>query len=146
MAGRPTEDHLYKFMHEHGQWMEDIEAHLGVLHNLFMEVNNHLNDLDTGCCRCRDVLSSLVLDNPQVSPLISAVGGGEEIVPLMTIVDKEEVPLPLGVCDQRAQRSRPFRVNMPADRGGLAQHQSHGAAEGQQRHCSGWGMPGPHEQ
>ena len=42
-----TEDRLYEFMHEHGQQMEDIKAHLGVLHNLFMEVNDHLNDLDT---------------------------------------------------------------------------------------------------
>ena len=100
--------------------MEDIKAHLGVLHNLFMEVNNRLNDLDTSCCRCRDVPSSLVLDNPQVSPSISAVGSGKEIVPLMTTVDEEEVPLPLRVHGQRAQRSWPFHVNMPADRGGLA--------------------------
>ena len=86
MASHPTQDRLYEFMHEHGQWMEDIEAHLGVLHNSFMEVNDHLNNLDTGRCRCRDVLLSPVLDEPQVSPLISAVGGGEEIVPLMTTV------------------------------------------------------------
>ena len=82
-ANRPTEDCLYKFMHEHGQRMEDIEVHLGILHNLFMEANDCLNDLETGRCRCRDVLSSLVLDKPQVSPSISAVGGGEEVVPLM---------------------------------------------------------------
>ena len=114
--------------------MEDIEAHLGVLHNLFMEANNCLNDLDTGCCRCRDVPSSPVLDNPQVSPSISAVGGGEEIVPLMTTVDEEKVPLPLRVHGQRAQRSWLFHVNMPADCGGLARGQSHGAAEGQWQH------------
>ena len=82
--------------------MEDIEAHLGVLHNLFMEVNDRLNDLDTSCCRCRDVPSTLVLDEPLVSPLISAVGGGEEVVPLMMTVDEEEVPLPLRVHGQRA--------------------------------------------
>ena len=51
-ANRPTEDRLYEFMHEHGQRMEDIEAHLGVLHNSFMEVNDRLNNLDTGRCRC----------------------------------------------------------------------------------------------
>ena len=88
--------------------MEDIEAHLGVLHNSFMEVNDHLNDLDTGRCRCRDVLSSPILDDPLVSPLISAVGGGKEVVPLMTMVDEDEVPLPLWVCGQRAWRSQPF--------------------------------------
>ena len=121
-------------MHEHGQRMEDIEAHLGVLHNSFMEVNDRLNDLDTGCCRCRDVPSSPVLDEPLVSPSISAVGGGEEVVPLMTTVDEEEVLLPLRVCGQRARRSQPFRVNMPADHGRLAQGRSHGGAEGQQRH------------
>ena len=88
--------------------MEDIEAHLGVLHNLFMEVNNHLNDLDTGRCRCRDVPTSPVLDEPQVSPSLSAVGGGEEEVPLMTTVEENKVPLPLQVRGQRAQRSRPF--------------------------------------
>ena len=109
--------------------MEDIEAHLGVLYNSFMEVNNHLNDLDTGCCRCRDVPSSPVLDDPLVSPFISAVGGGKEVVPLMTTVEEDEVPLPLRVCGQRAWRSRPFRVNLPSDRGGLARCQSHGGAE-----------------
>ena len=99
----PTEDRLYKFMHKHGQWIEDIEAHLGVLHNSFMEVNNHLNDLDTGCCRCQDVPPTPVLDEPLVSPSISAVGGGEEVIPLMTMVDEEEVPLPLRVRGQRAR-------------------------------------------
>ena len=106
-------------MHKHGQWMEDIEAHLGVLHNSFMEVNNRLNDLDTSRCRCRDVPSSPVLDEPQVSPSISAVGGGEEVVPLMTMVEEDKVLLPLQVHGQRAQRSWPFRVNLPSDHGGL---------------------------
>ena len=114
--------------------MEDIEAHLGVLHNSFMEVNDCLNDLDTGRCRCRDVPSTPVLEEPLVSPSISAVGGGEEVVPLMMTVDEEEVPLPLRVRGQRARRSRPFRVNMPLDRAGLARGRSHGGAEGQQRH------------
>ena len=85
-----------------------------------MEVNDHLNDLDTGHCRCRDVLLSPVLDEPQVSPLISAVGGGEEIVPLMTTVDEEEILLPLRVCGQRTWRSWLLQVNMPADCGKLA--------------------------
>ena len=119
-ASRPTEDRLYEFMHEHGQHMEDIEAHLGVLHNSFMEVNDHLNDLDTGHCRCRDVPPSPVLDDPQVSPSISAVGGGEEVEPLLTAVEENEVPLPLQVCGQRARRSRPFWANLPSDRGRLA--------------------------
>ena len=100
--------------------MEDIEAHLGVLHNLFMEVNDRLNNLDTGRCRCRDVPLSPVLDDPLVSPSISAVGGGEEVVPLMTTVEEDEVPLPLRVRGQRAQRSRPFQANLPSDCGGLA--------------------------
>ena len=135
MSGaRPTEDRLYEFMHEHGQRMEDIEAHLGVLHNSFMEVNDRLNDLDTGCCRCRDVPTSPVQDDPQVSPSISAVGGGEEVVPLLTTVEENEVPLPLRVRGQRARRSWPFRANLPSDRGRLAQGRSHGGAEGQWRH------------
>ena len=133
-ANRPTEDRLYEFMHEHGQRMEDIEAHLGVLHNSFMEVNNRLNDLDTGHCRCRDVPSTPVLDEPLVSPSISAVGGGEEVVPLITTVNEEEVPLPLKVHGQRARRSWPFRVNMPADRGQLVRGRSHAGAEGQWRY------------
>ena len=62
-----------------------------------------------------------MLDDPLVSPAISAVRGGEEVVPLMTTVDEEEIPLPLRMRGQRAQRSRPFRVNMPLDHGGLAQ-------------------------
>ena len=122
-------------MHEHGQHMEDIEAHLGVLHNLFMEVNDRLNDLDTGCCRCRDMPSSPVLDDPLVSPSISAVGGGEEVVPLMTTVEEGEVPLPLRVRGQRARRSRPFQANLPSDRGRLARGRSHGGAEEQRQHC-----------
>ena len=88
--------------------MENIEAHFGVLHNSFMEVNDYLNDLDTSRCRCRDVLLTPVLDEPLVSPSISAVGGGEEVIPLMMTVDEEEVPLPLRVRGQRAQRSWPF--------------------------------------
>ena len=107
-TNHPTEDRLYEFMHEHGQRMEDIEAHLGILHNSFMEVNDCLNNLDTGCCRCRDVPSSPVLDKPQVSLSISTVGGGEEVVPLMMTVDEDEVPIPLQVCGQRARRSWPF--------------------------------------
>ena len=133
-ACRPSEDRLYEFMHEHGQRMEDIEAHLGVLHNSFMEVNDRLNDLDTGRCRCQDVPSTPVQDEPLVSPSISAVGGGEEVVPLMTTVDEEEVPLPLRVRGQRARRSRPFRANLPSDRGRLARGRSHGGAEGQRRY------------
>ena len=114
--------------------MEDIEAHLGIVHNLFMEVNDRLNDLDTGCCRCRDVPLSPVLDEPLVSPSISAVGGGEEVVPLMTTVYEEGVPLPLRVCGQRARRSQPFRANLPSDCGRLVRGQSHEGAEGQRRH------------
>ena len=131
----PTEDHLYEFMHEHGQRMEDIGAHLGVLHNSFMEVNDRLNDLDTGPCRCRDVPTSPVSDNPQVSPSISAVGGGEEVAPLLTTVGENEVPLPLQVCGQRAWRSRPFRANLPSDHDRLARGRLHGGAEGQWQHC-----------
>ena len=114
--------------------MEDIEAHLGVLHNSFMEVNNRLNNLDTGHCRCRDVSLSLVLDDPQVSPSISVVGGGEEVVVLMTMVEEDELPLPLRVRGQRAQRSWPFRAKLPSDRGRLVRGRSHGGAEGQRRH------------
>ena len=109
--------------------MEDIEAHLGVLHNSFMEVNDRLNDLDTGRCRCRDVPSSPVLDDAQVSPSISAVGGDGEVVPLMTTVEEDEVPLPLRVRGQRARRSRPFKVNLPSDCGGLGRRRLHGGAE-----------------
>ena len=49
-----------------------------------------------------------MLDEPLVSPSISAVGGDKEVVPLMTTVDEEEVPLLLRVCGQRARRSRLF--------------------------------------
>ena len=109
--------HLYKFMHEHGQQMEDIEAHLGVLHNSFMEVNNCPNDSDTNCCRCGDVPLTFVVDEPHVSPLISAVGGGEEVVKegLLTIVGEEEVPFMIQVCGQTARRSRSFCVNFATD-------------------------------
>lgn len=69
-------------MHKHGQDMEDIEAHLGVLQKSSMEVNNHLNGLNTDHCRCRDMLAENppVSDEPHVSLSISAVGKGEEVV------------------------------------------------------------------
>ena len=107
-TNHPSEDHLYKLMHEHGQHMEDIKAHLGVLHNSSMEVNDCLNDLDTGHCRCQDVLLSPVQDEPQVSPTVSAVGGGEEVMPLVKTVDEDEVLLPLWVHGQRAWGSQLF--------------------------------------
>ena len=56
-----------------------------------------------------------MLDGLHISPSISAVRGGEEVVPLITIVDEDEVLLPLWVCGERARRSRPFRVNMATD-------------------------------
>ena len=134
-ANCPTEDCLNEFMHEHGQCMEDIEAHLQVLHNSFMEVNNRLNNLDTGRCQCQDVPSSPVPDKPLVSPSISAVGGGREVVPLMTMVDEDEVPLSPWVRGQRAQRNQPFQVNLPSDCGGLVRCRSHGGAEREWGHC-----------
>ena len=70
-----------------------------------------------------------MLDEPLVSPLISAVGGGKEVVPLMTTVEEDEVPLPLRVHGQRAWRSRPFQANLPSDHGGLARCRLHGGAE-----------------
>ena len=36
---------------------------------------------------------SPIQDEPLVSPSISAVGDGEEVVPLMTMVDEDEVPV-----------------------------------------------------
>ena len=134
-ANHPTEDCHFELIHEHEQQMEDIEAYLGVLHNSFREVNDHLNDLDTGCCWCQDVLLSPVLDKPLVSLFISTVGGCKEVVPLMMTVDKNEVPLLLQVHGQRAWRSWLFHVNMPSDCGGLVRHQSHGGAEREQGHC-----------
>ena len=69
------------------------------------------------------------LDEPLVSPSISVVRGGEEVVPLMMTVQEDEVPLPLWVHSQRAQRSRPFQVNLPSDHGGLVRRWSHRGAE-----------------
>ena len=75
-----------------------------------------------------------MLNEPLVSPSISAVGGGEEVVPLMTTVEEDKVPLPLWVHGQRAWRSWPFWANLPADCGGLVRGQSNEGAERQQRH------------
>ena len=97
-----TEDYLYKFMHKHGEQMEDIRAHLGVLHNLSTEVNDLLNNLDMGSRQCRDVpIESLPsLGELGVSPSISAIGGGEQIVkePLIMTVEENKIPLLLWVC------------------------------------------------
>ena len=89
-------------MHKHGEQVEDIRAHLGVLHNLSTEVNDHLNNLDMGCCQWRNVpVESLPpLGKLGVSPSISAIGGGEQVVkkPLIMKVEENKVPLLLGVC------------------------------------------------
>ena len=52
-----------------------------------------------------NIPSTPVQDDPLVSPAISVVGGGEEVIPLMMTADEEEVLLPLRVHGQWAWRS-----------------------------------------
>ena len=133
-------------MHEHGQRMEDIKAHLGVLHNSFMEVNDCLNDLDAGRCRCRDVPLSLVLGDPQVSPSISAVGGGEEVVPLLTMVEENGCDCLFGCVVKGHGGVDPSELTCPQivvdwrDTNLMEELRESGDI------VDGWEMPGPHEQ
>ena len=76
------------------------------LHNQQMEVGDRLGDLETGRCRCRD----LVDDSPLISPeshsaslSLSAVqGDGDEGVGVVTTgaVVENKVPIPIVVCGQ----------------------------------------------
>ena len=87
------------------------------LHNQQMEVGDRLGDLETGCCRCRDLMD----DSPPVSPeshpaslSLSAVqGDGDEGVGVVTTgaVVENEVPILIVVCGQQACQTVHFRLN-----------------------------------
>ena len=81
------------------------------LHNQSMEVGDRLGDLETGRCRCRDVVVDsppVTSESPQVSPSLSVVQGeGDE----ETGAVENETPIPILVRGQRARRTVQFRLN-----------------------------------
>ena len=82
-----------------------------------MEVGDRLGDLETGCCRCRDLVDVGLPVSPEshpASPSLSAVqGDGDEGVGTVTTgaVVENEVPIPIVVCGQRARQAVRFRLN-----------------------------------
>ena len=82
-----------------------------------MEVGDRLGDLETGRCRCRDLVDDGPLISPEshpASPSLSAVqGDGDEgvgTVPLGAVM-KNEVPIPIVVHGQRVRQAVRFRLN-----------------------------------
>ena len=88
------------------QHLQDLEDQVAELHNQSMEVGDRLGDLETGCCRCRDVVVNSPPVSPeshQVSPSLSAVQGEEDegagTVTSETAVENE-TPIPILVHGQ----------------------------------------------
>ena len=87
------------------------------LHNQQMEVGDRLGDLETGRCRCRDLVddsSPILPGSHPASPSLSAVQGdgdeGVEVVATGAVVENE-VPIPIVVHGQRARQAVHFRLN-----------------------------------
>ena len=87
------------------------------LHNQQMEVGDRLGDLETGRCRCKDLVDDglpVLPESHPVSPSLSAVqGDGDEGVGTVTTgaVVENEVPVPIVVRGQRARWAVRFRLN-----------------------------------
>ena len=112
-----SESRLLQQIGRQEQCLQDLEDRIAELHNQSMKVGDRLGDLETGCCRCSDV----VVDSPpvsseshQVSPSLSAVQG-EEDEGAGTVTSETAVenitPIPILVCGQRAHRTIQFWFN-----------------------------------
>ena len=108
--GLPSEDisqsHLLQQIGRQEQQFQELEDRVAGLHNQQMEVGDRLGDLETGRCRCRD----LVVDSPPVLPeshpaslSLSAVQGeGDEGTGEVTTgaVEENEIPILIVVRGQ----------------------------------------------
>src|ERR1700743_1025572 len=112
-----SESRLLQQIGRQEQQFQELEDRVGSLHNEQMEVGDRLGDLETGRCRCRDLVDDGLPTSPEshpASPSLSAVqGDGDEgggMVPVGT-VNKTEAPVPIVVRGQRAPRTVRFRLN-----------------------------------
>ena len=112
-----SESRLLQQIGRQEQRFQELEDRVAELHNQQMEVGDRLGDLETGRCRCRDLVDDGPPTSPEshpVSPSLSAVqGNGDEgggTVPLGA-VEENAVPIPIVVRGQRARRTVRFRLN-----------------------------------
>ena len=101
-----SENCLLQQISRQEQQFQELEDRVAGLHNQQMEVGDRLGDLETGRCRCRDLVDDGPPTSPEshpASPSLSAVQGdrdkGVGTVPLGAVV-KNEVPIPIVVRGQ----------------------------------------------
>ena len=122
-TGDLPETRIFKQIGCQEQRFQDLEDQVAGLHNQSMEVGDRLGDLETGRCRCRDVVVDsppVTSESPQVSPSLSAVQGEEDEG---TGAVENETPIPILVRGQRAQRTIRFQLNpqpAPSREGGVS--------------------------
>ena len=121
-----SESRLLQQIGRQEQRFQELEDQVAGLHNQQMEVGDRLGDLETGRCRCRDLVDDGPPTSPRshtASPSLSAVrGDGDEGVGTVSTVVENEVPIPIVVRGQRARRTVRFRLNSqpsPGQDGGV---------------------------
>ena len=110
-----SESRLLQQIGRQEQQFQELEDRVAGLHNQQTEVGDRLGDLETGHCRCRDLVDDGLPTSPEshpVSPSLSAVqGDGDEGVGTVSSVVENEVPIPIVVRGQQARRAIHFRLN-----------------------------------
>src|SRR6202000_2021528 len=110
-----SESRLLQQIGRQEQRFQELEDRVAGLHNQQMEVGDRLGDLETGRCRCRDLVDDGPPMSPRshpTSPSLSAVrGDGDEGEGTLSTVVENEVPIPIVVRGQRARRTVRFRLN-----------------------------------
>ena len=112
-----SESHLLQQIGRQEQHFQELEDRVAGLHNQQMEVGDRLGDLETGQCRCRDLVDGSPPSSPRSHPAslsLSAVQGdrdeGVGVVATGAVMENE-VPILIVVCGQRAHRAVRFRLN-----------------------------------
>ena len=104
-TGDLPENRIFEQIGCQEQRFQNLEDRVAGLHNQSMEVGARLGDLETGRCRCGDVVVDsppVTSESPQVSPSLSAVlGEGDERAGAV----ENETSIPILVCGQRARRT-----------------------------------------
>src|SRR6202000_1297561 len=80
-TGDLPENRIFEQIGRQEQRFQNLEDWVAGLHNQSMEVGDRLGDLETGRCRCRDVVVEsppVPSESPQVSPSLSGVQGEED--------------------------------------------------------------------
>src|ERR1700743_1687641 len=77
-TGDLPENRIFEQIGHQEQRFQDLEDWVAGLHTQSMEVGDRLGDLETGCCRCRDMVVDGLQTSPgshPTSPSLSAVQG-----------------------------------------------------------------------